>query len=69
MRITTSFCAEEELINKIRQQAEKENRNFSNLIETALVYYMNHYNKDIEGENTFYTLKNGEFVKAEENKQ
>ena len=51
MRITTSFCAEEEIINKIRQQAEKENRNFSNLVETALVYYINHYNKDIEGEN------------------
>ena len=59
MKITTSFCAEEELINKIRQQAEKENRNFSNLVETALVYYINHYNKDIKGE----------FVKAEENKQ
>ena len=51
MRITTSFCAEEEIINKIRQQAEKENRNFSNLVETALVYYINHHNKDIEGEN------------------
>lgn len=51
MKITTSFCAEEELINKIRQQAEKENRNFSNLIETALVYYMNHYNKNIKSEN------------------
>ena len=59
MRITTSFCAEEELINKIRQQAEKENRNFSNLVETALVYYLNHNNNNIKGE----------FVKAEENKQ
>ena len=59
MRITTSFCAEEEIINKIRQQAEKENRNFSNLVETALVYYINHHSKDIKGE----------FVKAEENKQ
>ena len=59
MRITTSFCAEEEIINKIRQQAEKENRNFSNLVETALVYYINHYSKDIKGE----------FVKAEENNQ
>lgn len=50
MRITTSFCAEEELINKIRQQAEKENRNFSNLVETALVYYLNHSNNNIKGE-------------------
>ena len=40
MKITTSFCAEEELINKIRQQAEKENRNFSNLIETAIIDYL-----------------------------
>lgn len=40
MRITTSFCAEEEIINKIRQQAEKENRNFSNLVETALIEYL-----------------------------
>jgi hypothetical protein len=51
MRITTSFCAEEELINKIRKQAEKENRNFSNLVETALVYYINHYNKNIKCKN------------------
>lgn len=51
MRITTSFCAEEELINKIRQQAEKENRNISNLIETALIYYLNHSVKNIKGEN------------------
>lgn len=51
MRITTSFCAEEELINKIRQQAEKENRNISNLIETALIHYLNQYNKNIKGEN------------------
>lgn len=50
MRITTSFCAEEEIINKIRQQAEKENRNFSNLVETALVYYLNHSNNNIKGE-------------------
>lgn len=59
MRITTSFCAEEEIINKIRQQAEKENRNFSNLVETALVYYLNHNNNNIKNE----------FVKAEENNQ
>ena len=59
MRITTSFCAEEEIINKIRQQAEKENRNFSNLVETALVYYLNHNNNNIKNE----------FVKAEENKR
>ena len=59
MKITTSFSAEEELISKIRQQAEKENRNFSNLVETALVYYLNHNNNNIKGE----------FVKAEENKQ
>lgn len=59
MKITTSFCAEKEIINKIRQQAEKENRNFSNLVETALVYYLNHNNNNIKNE----------FVKAEENKQ
>jgi predicted transcriptional regulator len=45
MKITTSFCAEEELINKIRQQAEKENRNFSNLIETAIIDYLKNNDK------------------------
>lgn len=51
MKITTSFCAEKELLDRVQGQAKKENRSFSNMVETALVYYINHYNKDIKGEN------------------
>jgi hypothetical protein len=41
MKITTSFCAEECLIKKIQEQAERENRSFSNLLETILIKYLN----------------------------
>lgn len=40
MKITTSFCAEEYLIKKIQEQAERENRSFSNLLETILIKYL-----------------------------
>lgn len=40
MKITTSFCTEEYLIKKIQEQAEKENRSFSNLLETILIKYL-----------------------------
>ena len=40
MRITTSFCAEKELLDRVQGQAKKENRTFSNLVETALIEYL-----------------------------
>lgn len=51
MKITKSLSTEKELIDEIMKQAEKENRSFSNLVETALIYYINHHSKDIKGEN------------------
>ena len=40
MRITTSFCAEKELLDRVQGQAKKENRTFSNLVETVLIEYI-----------------------------
>lgn len=40
MKITTSFCAEKELLDRVQVQAKKENRTFSNLVETALIEYL-----------------------------
>lgn len=40
MKITTSFCAEKELLDRVQEQAKKENRTFSNFVETALIDYL-----------------------------
>lgn len=40
MKITTSFCAEKELLDRVQVQAKKENRTFSNFVETALIEYI-----------------------------
>lgn len=40
MKIATSFCAEKELLDRVQVQAKKENRTFSNFVETALIEYL-----------------------------
>ena len=45
MKITTSFCAEKELLDKVQEQAKKENRTFSNFIETVLIEYIQKQDK------------------------
>ena len=46
MKITTSFSIEKTIYNIAKKQADKENRKFSNLVETALIEYaMNSWDK------------------------
>lgn len=40
MKITTSFSIEKTIYNIAKKQADKENRKFSNLVETALIEYL-----------------------------
>ena len=49
MKVTKSLSTEKELIDEIMKQAEKENRSFSNLIETVMLDYLNK-NKNNEGD-------------------